>query len=74
MSWGRHGYITGSRAVCDREAGVSAGPGRSSAAQIRTLPRRFAIVTCVDYALETRNIYCQDIVNNLTLFEHGLNL
>lgn len=38
--------------MCDREAGVSAGPGRSSAAQILTPPRRFTIVTCVHNASE----------------------
>lgn len=45
-SWCRHWYITGGRAVCEREEGVSAGPGRSSAAQFCTLPRRTSIVTC----------------------------
>lgn len=37
--------------MCDGEAGVSAGPGRSFATQSYTLPRRFSTVTCVDTTL-----------------------
>lgn len=51
MSLLRHCYLTGGWAVCDGEAGVSAGPGRSFATQSYTLPRRFSTVTCVDTTL-----------------------